>query len=425
MIRNVFRPKRKKNGKTVVQRSYRGRYSLEQGGKVREVALHTTHKDVAEEKLRQIIKEEQQAALGLIPSREMREAAEKPYLEHLADFTGDLRARGKTALYIKNVDTRLKRLAKECGWRLLGDVSADSFVAWRGRDHGLSAKTIKMFQDDLRNFFNWLMKHGRWAANPIISVGAVRTRGRSVYNRRPLTEEEISRLLQVAEENRELYMTAIYTGLRRNELKQLVWDDLHLDVAPPFVRARASTTKNGKDASVPIRQEVAEALKKMRAKSTKGTDRVFRVRKGTKQLRNDLKAAGIPAKDEQGRIVDFHSFRHTCGTLLAKSGVHPRTAQEFMRHSDITMTMNYYTHVDQLATAGAVEKLPWLDKAYPHIAPQKSGTEMHCLTPSDTEKETSGVSQGANHETLRHGMTQLVTASLEEEEWWAVLDSNQ
>lgn len=281
MICHVYKPKRKKNGKTVTQRSYRGRYSLEQGGTVHEVALHTTHKDVAEEKLRRIIKEEQQAALGLIPSREMRQAAEKPYLEHLTDFTGDLRASGKTPLYIKNVDTRLKRLAHECGWRLLGDVSADSFVAWRGRDHGLSAKTIKMFQDDLRNFFNWLIKHGRWTSNPIASVGAVRTRGRTVYNRRPLTEEEISSLLKVAGENRELYMTAIYTGLRKNELKQLIWDDLHLNEASSYLRARASTTKNGKDASVPLRQELAEALKAMRPDTAKGTDRVFKVRKGT------------------------------------------------------------------------------------------------------------------------------------------------
>ena len=56
----------------------------------------------------------------------------------------------------------------------------------------------------------------------------------------------------------------------------------------------------------------------------------------------DIEAAGIAKKDEWGRTVDLHSLRHTFGTLLAQSGVAPRTAQELMRHSDIRLTTNIY-----------------------------------------------------------------------------------
>ncbi|MGW1801111.1 tyrosine-type recombinase/integrase [Streptomyces sp. NPDC001984] len=37
--------------------------------------------------------------------------------------------------------------------------------------------------------------------------------------------------------------------------------------------------------------------------------------------------------------------RHTCGTLLAFLKVHPKVAQAILRHSQINMTMDVYTHV--------------------------------------------------------------------------------
>ncbi|UCF00257.1 MAG: tyrosine-type recombinase/integrase, partial [Planctomycetota bacterium] len=62
--------------------------------------------------------------------------------------------------------------------------------------------------------------------------------------------------------------------------------------------------------------------------------------------------------DEAGRYADFHALRHTCGTLLAAAGVHPKTAQEIMRHSDIRLTMDYYTHFMTGQEHKAVESLP-------------------------------------------------------------------
>ena len=72
----------------------------------------------------------------------------------------------------------------------------------------------------------------------------------------------------------------------------------------------------------------------------------------------DLAAAGIVKRDAQGRTVDVHSMRHTFATLLAKRGVSPGVAQKLMRHSDIRLTMNTYTHLDLADTAGAVAALP-------------------------------------------------------------------
>ena len=72
----------------------------------------------------------------------------------------------------------------------------------------------------------------------------------------------------------------------------------------------------------------------------------------------DLAAAGIAKRDAQGRTVDVHSLRHTFATLMARNGVSPSVAQKLMRHSDIRLTMNTYTHLSLTDTAGAVAALP-------------------------------------------------------------------
>ena len=60
-------------------------------------------------------------------------------------------------------------------------------------------------------------------------------------------------------------------------------------------------------------------------------------------LARDLDAAGIPYETEAG-ILDFHALRGTFATMLSKSGVSPKAAQELMRHSDIRLTMPKYTN---------------------------------------------------------------------------------
>jgi len=43
---------------------------------------------------------------------------------------------------------------------------------------------------------------------------------------------------------------------------------------------------------------------------------------------------------------------------LARKGVTPSVAQKLMRHSDIRLTMNTYTHLDLTDTAGTLAALP-------------------------------------------------------------------
>ena len=65
-------------------------------------------------------------------------------------------------------------------------------------------------------------------------------------------------------------------------------------------------------------------------------------------------------RNEAGRVIDFHALRHTFISNLAAGGVHPKTAQTLARHSTITLTMDFYTHLDVFDVGGALDKLPAL-----------------------------------------------------------------
>ena len=94
-------------------------------------------------------------------------------------------------------------------------------------------------------------------------------------------------------------------------------------------------------------------------------------------LRHDLAAAGIPYRDAEGHVFDFHGLRHSYITLLSLSGVSPKLAQELARHSTIDLTMNVYTHLLLNDKAAAVASLPaLLPGSQPEAKPlRQTGTD--------------------------------------------------
>jgi integrase len=65
--------------------------------------------------------------------------------------------------------------------------------------------------------------------------------------RRAITDEKTERLLAVAPpERRIIYLMALHSGLRRNEMELWEWQDVFLDVPSPFIKLRVGTTKNRK-----------------------------------------------------------------------------------------------------------------------------------------------------------------------------------
>src|SRR5687768_15054769 len=69
-----------------------------------------------------------------------------------------------------------------------------------------------------------------------------------------------------------------------------------------------------------------------------------------REFRGMLATAEVPS-------IRFHELRHTAATLLLSQGVDPRTIMETLGHSQISLTMNTYSHVLPALQAEASAKM--------------------------------------------------------------------
>ena len=69
-------------------------------------------------------------------------------------------------------------------------------------------------------------------------------------------------------------------------------------------------------------------------------------------------------RDDEGKLVDddprrfgFHNLRHSLASFLVRIRTDPKTVQTLLRHSDVKLTLQCYTHSvseDRMAAAGAM-----------------------------------------------------------------------
>ena len=398
MICNVFRPKRKINGRLHVGRLYRGRYKLDGEFKMTTLPLHTTDKQLANQKLLLVVRQREKELAGLTGRKPLREAAQSPLLSHLNDFLADLRARKRSESHVKHLETRIKRLFLECRWEHLRDVSADSFQLWRANQKEFSQKTLHEYQNAASSLFAWMERNDRLESNPLRRVSKVERKGYEKVKRRSFTNDEMCRLLAVAGLYGLGYLAAVNTGLRRKELASVQWGDVHLEVERPFILVRSATTKNRKANKIYLKSQLARMLQTIKPVAGAADELVFAGRIASmRKMHKHLKAAGITVYNEQGCKVDFHALRMTYNMNLELAGASVQVRQELMRHSDPRLTTGPYTDTTRLETASLIEKLP------DFLGERMDGTQLDtqatvASSPAVAQAVTvSGGSQGCEH----------------------------
>ncbi len=390
MIEYVFRPSRLVAGKRVVSRVFSGRYAAAKGERPVTVRLNTPDREIARKRLRAIVLEKQREQEGIIAPKAVRTAAAMPLGDLVSEYERDMRSRGLDRKHVHNTITRLRRMVAENRWRFIGDVRPAPFLQWRGRLTG-SAKTRKEYQVSACSFLNWLVKTERVLANPLAKIEHIEVRGKAVRLARALAEEELQRLFANCPKRRLAYQMLLYTGQRKSEVRALVWGDLHLDDAQPYVLFREGTTKDKDKRAVPLRRELAGELRRLKPEGVDPAKRVFaRSWPIYDTLRADFKRAGIEWKDALGRVVHFHSFRKTWQTWGVRYGINQRAAQELLGHSDANLTAKVYTDVPALSLHEEVAKLPWIGDAQSaqkfgdaQIDAQKSEPNWHLASLAD------------------------------------------
>jgi integrase len=339
------------------RRTWRGRYRLAGEKDITEVPLDIADRQSALKKLRDMVHEREQEVAGIIPPKSLRDAGQRDLADHLTDFLGDLQTHRCSKKHINNIQYRVTLLINECRWRLPSNVTADSFVTWRAKQTHASA-TLNHYLGAARVLINWMKDKKRVLENPLADVAEIDTRGRETRKRRAFEVAEMIRLIAVSGPRKPIYLMAAHTGLRRSELGALVWAFLKLDAKPPHLRLPGKHTKNGEDAVLPLHPDVVTSLRESRGIGVGDGDLVFPRMPRIERFRRDLKKAGIPYFDAQGRVADFHALRKTFDTHLQLNGAMPRVTMELMRHSDMRLTMENYLDATLLPIAEAVNALP-------------------------------------------------------------------
>jgi integrase len=356
MTRYIFQP----NSHGMRLRLWSARIRLDGWTKPRTFALRVADKRVAEQKLEKLLQELQQEAAGIIAPRLMRDAAQTPIADHLSAFLADLRAKGRSKNTLTKYQNCIPKLCNRCRWVMVREITAQSFCDWRARS-GLRPKTVNDLLGAIRVLLNWMEQNQLVRGNPLKHVGLVDNSNRLAF-RRALSSADAQALLDKAPSHRAVvYLTVLYTGLRRAELNGLKWEDFTLDASPPCLRVPSSISKNRKASVHYLRPELVSALVAFRKSDATPVDFVFRgLVPRVPTFKGDLDRAGIPFEDDKGRRVDLHALRTTFGTMLAVSGVSLQSTKALMRHSDVKLTLRVYTDESHLPVRQAMDTLPSL-----------------------------------------------------------------
>jgi len=154
----------------------------------------------------------------------------------------------------------------------------------------------------------------------------------------------------------------VATGMRAEELRALLWKNLHLDGG--FVRVLHGVDFDGlltgpktdagyRDLSIP--PEVVEALREWKeiCPDTSAQALVFPTLTGKMMAHRGvlgqiwyplLDDLGMKAEDGSYKYV-FHGLRHFYASIMIEAGVRPKRLQKLMGHATLSMTMDIYGHL--------------------------------------------------------------------------------
>ncbi|MCL1999929.1 MAG: site-specific integrase, partial [Planctomycetes bacterium] len=312
---------------------------------------------------------EQLGAWGILSPA--RVAAGKTLSDHVEEWVSDLKAKGTSADRARDSAFRVMKTFKSCGFRNWSDIDilkVEKHLAdWVNRSV-LSQQTRNHYIQHLRQFCAWMVDNDRASVSPLrmLKKKAVTKKCRES---RALTSLEFAHFINTARidsgvvekldgaSRAVLYVVARRTGLRWSELRSLKRSRFDLHDEKPVIHIGKADEKHPRGLPIPLSKDAAKLLREYFAAHPAPSEApAFMLSPrnvGAEMVRYDLARAGIPYRDEQGLIYDFHALRGQLATDLARGGIAPQKAQKAMRHSTMDLTLRHYTHltIDDLREA--------------------------------------------------------------------------
>jgi integrase len=332
----------------------------------RKVFYGKTRKEV-QENLKGVLHEQQQGTLIT--------AVPQTVAHFLTDWLENThRRRLRPRTYERHREAVYLHIVPSIGHVQLQKLTARQVQAFytKKADEGLAPATIIYYHSVLHNALGTAVKWGLVFRNVCDLVTPPR---KQQFEIQPLTTEQMQQLLATVRGHKweALFTLALATGMRRGELLGIKWQDINFEAGllqvrrvlsrvptnmpereHVYVEAEPKTQKSRR--GVMIAPFALDALKKHRvslleAKLKAGVfwqeyDYVYCTLHGThlnpnhvvEEFKKVLVRAGLPD-------IRFHDLRHSAATLLLSLGIHPKVVQELLGHTQISMTMDVYSHV--------------------------------------------------------------------------------
>lgn len=161
-----------------------------------------------------------------------------------------------------------------------------------------------------------------------------------------------------------IFITALYTGMRRGELSGLKWDCIDFANNRIIVRrvrdrhGLRDTTKTGKARLIPINHSLRPILLSLFQKRASDNQLVFLKEDGTPVNAHHLgRDFDKYQKLVQGiKRIRFHDLRHTFASQFVMKGGSIYTLREILGHTDVKMTQRY-AHLSPEHLKGATDFL--------------------------------------------------------------------
>lgn len=258
------------------------------------------------------------------------------------------------------------------------NMKVDDLFSVEAAKNTLSPKTVRNYHSFVSSVLGYAVKLGMITANPAqnVTLPAMEQKEKEVY-----TLEEAQAFLELLKsapmKYQAFFVLAIYGGFRRSELLGLEWGDLDFDGYIVSIRRTSQytkkdgvftdTTKTAKSQrTLKLPESVFLILKQHKAIQTeqrlacgslwKESDRLFTGQTGGVMHPNTpYHWLERFCKRNNFRFLGIHQFRHLNATLLITSGVDARTVSAALGHSQVSTTLNIYSHTFAETQARASE----------------------------------------------------------------------
>lgn len=253
---------------------------------------------------------------------------------------------------VSGFKTAKNRIADEFGDTPVKDLTAQMILAWLDsfKRKQYSQKVISNTKSVLKQIMDEALIAGEIQHNPCVGLPIVK--GQPKKPRQPATDKDLKLVEQHKTEYPigPMYYLMIYTGLRRGECIAL--QHKHIDRKRHTITVEQSCAYNNSGHPV-IKTPKTEAGERTVHVPSFVLDVIPKGKADNYVFFTDLPKKTAMAKlitqfrERTGIESTPHQLRHKYASILHSAKVDVKDAQYLLGHSDITMTQNIYTHLEE------------------------------------------------------------------------------